>query len=80
MPCIPLFNRRDKRIGFLCVGNEPIKVGKYLFEWTESSGWVAVNKDGSERLSHVPKHIWNKVDELPRPKDRTWPPAAAEHQ
>ena len=57
--------------GFLCVGNEPVSVDGYLFEWTAACGWVAVNKDGSERLSPVPKHIWDKVERLPRLSDKT---------
>lgn len=57
--------------GYLCVGNEPVEIkhnGRaYLFEWTSASGWVAVNKDGSERLSRVPKAVSDKVDKLERP-------------
>lgn len=67
MPCIRM------KDGWLCVGNDPVTVehgGKaYLFEWTAACGWVAVNKDRSERLSPVPGAVWDKVDKLPRPKD-----------
>ena len=51
---------------FLCVGNEPVAItyrGRvYRFEWTESSGWIAVNKDGSERLSAVPAGAWKAIE------------------
>jgi len=71
MPCKPIFDSTGKRIGFLCVGNEPVEIkhnGKsYLFEWTEASGWCAVNKDGGERLSPVPDAVWGIVVKLPRP-------------
>jgi hypothetical protein len=64
MPCRSLFDR-GKRVGFVCMGNEPVEIthhGKrYLFEWTAASGWVAVNKDGSERLSRVPKAVADKI-------------------
>ena len=77
MPCFPLTERnkdgKQRRVGFLCVGNEPIEIkhnGKtYLFEWTASSGWIAINKDGSERKSPVPKAVWDKLDKVERPKD-----------
>lgn len=66
MPCIPLKN------GFVCVGNEPVAVkhnGRtYYVEWTAASGWVPVNRDGSERLSPLPKAVWDRVKMLPRPK------------
>ncbi len=70
MPCIPITNKRRRVVGFLCVGNEPVPVehsGRiYLFEWTAASGYCAVNKDGSERLSRVPNVVWDKVSKLPR--------------
>ncbi len=73
MPCVPLIEtsrdgKRRHRVGFLCVGNDPVAVkhrGRtYLFEWTAASGWMAVNKNGSERLSRVPNVVWDKVSEL----------------
>ena len=63
MPCIRISN------GFLCLANEPVTVGKYQFEWTASSGWVPVNKDGSGRLSPVPDRVWAEVEKLARPED-----------
>lgn len=67
MPCLPLM-QGQKHVGYVCVGNEPVSVeyrGKaYLFEWHAFCGWLACNKDGSERLSPVPKAVWEKLDEL----------------
>ena len=64
MPCIPL------KDGFLCIGNDPVAVehlGRtYYVEWT-ACGWVPVNQDGSERLTPLPKAVWDKVEKLPRP-------------
>ncbi len=69
MPCIP-FKQGDSH-GILCIGNEPVEINhipkSYLFEWTEACGWLAVNKDGSERLSKVPDAVWDKVSKLPKP-------------
>lgn len=64
-PCI---RTRD---GVLCVGNEPVPVGRgeYQVEWTAAGGWVFVNKDGSERKSPVPAWVWDEVEKLPRPRD-----------
>ena len=60
MPCIPI------KDGFLCVGNEPVKVGHngrtYLFEWSAGCGWLPCNKDGSQRLSPVPGAVWEKLE------------------
>jgi len=75
MPCLPVTERckngKHRQIGFLCVGNEPIKIqhnGKtYLFEWG-GCGWMPVNKDGSERLSRVPNAVWDKLAQVERPK------------
>ena len=55
MPCIPV------KDGILCVGNEPVKVCGYLFEWSAGCGWIPVNKDGSERLSQIPKHVLDRL-------------------
>ena len=64
MPCIPF--RENGRASFVCVGNEPVAItyrGRvYRFEWTASSGWIAVNKDGSERLSPVPAGAWTELE------------------
>lgn len=63
MTCIRI-GKRD----FLCVGNEPVSVKfngtAYLFEWTAASGWMPVNKDGSERLSPVPKGAWDEIEKI----------------
>ncbi len=71
MTCRPILDRNSRRAGFLCVGNEPIELvylaRTYWVEWTESSGWIPVNKDGSERLSPLPPEVWDMVDKLPRP-------------
>lgn len=65
MPC----HRIGKR-DWLCMGNEPVEIRhenrRYWFEWTAASGWIACNEDGSERLSPVPKAVWDKVDQLGR--------------
>lgn len=66
MPCFPILNNRGtKRVGFLCVGNEPVVIyyrnTTYRFEWTASSGWIPVNRDGSERLSPVPVGAWEAL-------------------
>ena len=63
MPCVRI------PYGVVCIANEPVIVGAYRFEWTASSGWVPVNKDGSGRLSPVPAHVWEEVEKLPRPED-----------
>ena len=64
MPCIPIIEGR-RRVGFLCVGNEPVQIkysGKtFYFEWTAASGWLAVNRDGSERLTRVPNGVWDAL-------------------
>ena len=75
MPCLPLVDRHKngklRRIGILCVGNEPIEIkhkGKvYLFEWSAGCGWMACNKDGSQRLSRVPNAVWKKLGKVERP-------------
>jgi len=63
MPCLPISN------GFLCIGNEPVEINYYgkhfLFEWTEWCGWLPVNRDGSERLSAVPKAVWERISTMP---------------
>ena len=59
MPCIPI------KHGFVCLRNEPVEINyggeRYLFEWTAWAGWVAVNRDGSERRSPVPKAAWERI-------------------
>ena len=64
MPCIPF--REHGRTSFVCIGNEPVAItyrGRvYRFEWTAASGWIAVNKDGSERLSPVPAGAWTELE------------------
>lgn len=64
MPCLPIPSG-FRRYGILCVGNEPVSVefkGRtYQFEWTHWCGWAAVNRDGSERLSPVPKGAWDAL-------------------
>ena len=71
MPCIPI--KTGRRTGFVCLGNEPVEVHYkgccYRFEWTAASGWVPVNRDGSRRISAVPKAAWSKVEKMPRPRD-----------
>ncbi len=51
--------------GVLCVGNEPVELQynnrTYLFEWSNSCGWLPVNKDGNGRLSRVPDGAWNTL-------------------
>lgn len=65
MPCREITDRRGKRTGFICFRNEPVSIKHfnrvYRFEWTASSGWVPVNKDGSGRLTLVPDVIWNEL-------------------
>ena len=60
MPCIPI------KDGFLCVGNEPVQVehnGRtYRFEWSAGCGWLPCNRDGGQRLSPVPKVVWEKLE------------------
>ena len=68
MTCLPLVDHKNRRTGILCVGREPVKVGRYQFEWTAACGWMPVNKDGSERLAPVPDHIWDEVAKLPTPE------------
>jgi hypothetical protein len=74
MPCVPILNHRNRRIGFACVCNDPIEIrhrGRtYRFEWTEASGWMAVNRDGSQRLSPVPLAVYRRLDKLPRPNEK----------
>jgi hypothetical protein len=52
----------------LCVGNEPIEIdhgGKtYLFEWS-AVGWLPCNRDGSERLTAIPKAVWDRLNDVP---------------
>lgn len=38
----------------ITVGGKP-----YCFEWNNFSGWMPTNKDGSDRLSPVPKKVWD---------------------
>ena len=68
MPCVRI-NAPGIR-GFVCLGNEPVEVrhnGKtYLFEWTSAGGWMACNKDGSQRVLGVPSAVWEKVSQMPR--------------
>lgn len=63
MPCYRLPDG-----GFLCVGNEPVKVKyrdkTYLFEWTAASGWCPVNQDGSGRETPVPNGAWAKFEKM----------------
>ncbi len=66
MPCFPITNTAGtKRVGFLCVGNEPVAIRYrdqvYRFEWTSGSGWVPINRDSSERLSPGPKGAWEAL-------------------
>lgn len=67
MPCIPILSANKRtRVGFVCVGNDPVAVqhnGRtYQFEWTAASGWIAVNKDGSQRLAAVPDGAWDMLE------------------
>ncbi len=74
MPCqrITETSRSGKPhcVGFLCIGNGPVAVEyrrrTYLLEWTSASGYCAINRDGSGRLSRVPKAVRDLVDKLPR--------------
>ena len=63
MPCLRIGKR-----GFVCLSNEPVAVkhnGRtYLFEWTAASGWIRVDRDGSQ--SPVPKAVEDKLAKLPR--------------
>jgi len=60
-------------MSFLCIGNAPVAImyqgQTYRFEWTASSGWIPVNKDGSERLSPVPTGAWKKIEAQGRPSE-----------
>lgn len=77
MPCLPLSvptgKGKRRRIGFVCIGNEPVEVEfagrKYRFEWTAASGWVPVNLDGSGRLSGVPSGAWRAIERVKQPDD-----------
>ncbi len=77
MPCHPILKRSStgtiRRVGFVCVPNEPVAVehnGRtYQFVWTEASGWIAVNLDGSRRLSRVPVGAWEAIEQVDRPDD-----------
>lgn len=77
MPCLPMLERTStgthRRVGFLCVGNEPVAVehnGRtYRFEWTAWCGWMPVNLDGNERLSPVPVGAWDAIGRVERPDD-----------
>lgn len=50
------------------LGNEPVLIlhrGKaYRFEWAGAAGWLPINRDGSERLSPVPKGAWEALKGL----------------
>ena len=78
MPCLPLTvpasGGKRRRVGFLCVGNEPIEIKHnrrtYLFEWHAWCGWLPVNRDGSQRLSRVPGAVWVKLARVERPNDQ----------
>ena len=58
--------------GFLTLGGPDVAIEhngrQYHFEWTESSGWVPVNQDGSERRSRVPNAVWEKLSAVQRPR------------
>jgi len=60
MSCIKVDN------GFVCVGNEPEVIehnGKtYYFEFHKFGGPIPCTKDGDQRLSPVPKAVWEKLD------------------
>ncbi len=70
MPCIPF--KIGGGTGILCVPNEPVEIRDgakvYLFEWTGGCGWLPVNKDGSQRLSPVPRRVWKLLYETPESK------------
>ena len=79
MPCLPILERMStgklRRVGFVCVPNEPVAVefnGRtYRFVWTAASGWIAVNLDGSGRLSRVPIGAWEAIERVERPDGQT---------
>ena len=65
MPCRPIGKPGKLIEGFVCYGNEPVKINDgghvYRFEWTASSGWMPVNEDGSQRLTRVPNGAWDAL-------------------
>jgi len=62
MPCLPMSGG-----GFICTRNEPVEIKHenrtYRFEWTASSGWMPVNKNGQFRRSPIPLSVWDKLAE-----------------
>jgi hypothetical protein len=70
---VPAGNGKRRRVGFVCVGREPIEINHggrtYLFEWTGGCGWMPVNRDGSERLSRVPNAVWEALERVEWPED-----------
>lgn len=66
MPCIKIPRGYGMPYGFVCVPNDPVAVeygGKtYRFEWTEASGWIPLNRDGSQRLTPVPRGAWKALE------------------
>lgn len=74
MPCIRIGKGRHR--GILCFGNDPIAFRHngqtFRFEWTEASGWCAVNKDGSGRLSPVPDVVWDRLEAAYNAAGRDW--------
>ena len=69
MPCVEIREKGNRR-GFICFRNEPVRLTHpskynrrvYYFEWTPASGWMPVNRDGSERLSPVPNGVWRALE------------------
>lgn len=59
MPCIRIGN------AILCVADAPVEIvdrgTTYRFELHYMLGWVAVNGDGSERRSPVPRRVWDAL-------------------
>ncbi len=66
MPCFPIGKPGQCIGGFICCGNEPVEIMHgghvYRFEWTAASGWMPVNKDGSQRLTRVPGGAWDALE------------------
>ena len=52
MTCIKIPN------GFLCVGTEPIKLGKYCFEMHPYCGPMRLKQDGEPSVQDFGKDFW----------------------
>jgi len=78
MTCIPMTN------GVLCVGAEPVSVTyrekTFYFEWHGCGGWLACNKDGSERKAPIPIAVWDLLEaEYGQRNDKPPKPLSKKH-